>query len=135
MFRYLAARCRTDSDDQLFVSESLREAGLKRITVSLDSINEAVFQRMNGVGFPASLVLDGIVAALRAGFASVKANMVVKRGVNDTQILSMARHFRGTGVEVRFIEFMDVGMSNGWNMELVVPSNVLESSGEQKKIY
>ena len=108
---------------------------MKRITVSLDSINEAVFQRMNGVGFPASLVLDGIVAALRAGFASVKANMVVKRGVNDTQILSMARHFRGTGVEVRFIEFMDVGMSNGWNMELVVPSNVLESSGEQKKIY
>ncbi|VVD30877.1 GTP 3',8-cyclase MoaA [Paraburkholderia dioscoreae] len=104
-------------------AQSLRDAGLKRITVSLDSIDEAVFQRMNGVGFPAASVLEGIDAARRVGLAPVKVNMVVKRGVNDTQILPMARHFRGTGVEVRFIEFMDVGASNGWNMESVVPSS------------
>jgi cyclic pyranopterin phosphate synthase len=104
-------------------AQSLLDAGLKRITVSLDSIDEAVFQRMNGVGFPAALVLEGIDAALRVGLAPVKVNMVVKRGVNDTQILPMARHFRGTGVEVRFIEFMDVGASNGWNMKSVVPSS------------
>lgn len=104
-------------------AQSLRDAGLKRITVSLDSIDEAVFQRINGVGFPAALVLEGIDAALCVGFAPVKVNMVVKRGVNDTQILPMAEHFRGTGVELRFIEFMDVGTSNGWNMESVVPSS------------
>nr|WP_306456890.1 GTP 3',8-cyclase MoaA [Paraburkholderia bryophila] len=104
---------------------ALRDAGLKRISVSLDSIDEAVFQRMNGVGFPAALVLEGIEAAQRAGFAPVKVNMVVKRGVNDAQILPMARHFRGTGVEVRYIEFMDVGTSNGWNMESVVPSSAV----------
>ncbi|MFM0387614.1 GTP 3',8-cyclase MoaA [Paraburkholderia dipogonis] len=104
-------------------AQMLRDAGLKRITVSLDSIDEAVFQRMNGVGFPAALVLEGIDAAQRVGLAPVKVNMVVKRGVNDTQILPMARHFRGTGVEIRFIEFMDVGASNGWNMESVVPSS------------
>lgn len=103
-------------------AQALRDAGMKRITVSLDAIDEAVFQRMNGVGFPAALVLEGIDAALRVGLAPVKVNMVVKRGVNDTQILPMAAHFRGTGVEVRFIEFMDVGASNGWNMESVVPS-------------
>ncbi|MFM0514273.1 GTP 3',8-cyclase MoaA [Paraburkholderia sp. RL17-373-BIF-A] len=104
-------------------AQLLRNAGLKRITVSLDSIDEAVFQRMNGVGFPAALVLEGIDAALRVGLAPVKVDMVVKRGVNDTQMLPMARHFRGTGVEVRFIEFMDVGASNGWNMESVVSSS------------
>lgn len=104
-------------------AQALRDAGMKRITVSLDAIDEAVFQRMNGVGFPAALVLEGIDAALRVGLAPVKVNMVVKRGVNDTQILQMASHFRGTRVEVRFIEFMDVGASNGWNMESVVPSS------------
>lgn len=104
-------------------AQSLRDAGLKRITVSLDSIDEAVFQRMNGVGFPAAQVLEGIDAALHVGFAPVKVNMVVERGVNETQILPMARHFRGTGVTVRFIEFMDVGATNGWNMESVFPSN------------
>lgn len=104
-------------------AQSLRDAGLKRISVSLDSIDETVFQRMNGVGFPAALVLEGIDAARQVGFVPVKVNMVVKRGVNDAQILPMARHFRGTGVEVRFIEFMDVGTSNGWNMESVVPSS------------
>ncbi|CAG9236833.1 GTP 3',8-cyclase [Paraburkholderia caribensis] len=104
-------------------ARALRDAGMKRITISLDAIDEAVFQRMNGVGFPAAVVLEGIDAALRVGLAPVKVNMVVKRGVNDTQILPMAAHFRGTGVEVRFIEFMDVGASNGWNMESVVPSS------------
>jgi len=104
-------------------AQSLRDAGLKRITVSLDSVDDTVFERMNGVGFPAALVLEGIDAALQVGLAPVKVNMVVKRGVNDAQILPMARHFRGTGVEVRFIEFMDVGTSNGWNMESVVPSS------------
>jgi len=104
-------------------AQALRDAGMTRITVSLDAIDEAVFQRMNGVGFSALVVLQGIDAALRAGFAPVKVNMVVKRGVNDRQILPMATHFRGTGVEVRFIEFMDVGASNGWNMESVVPSS------------
>ncbi|MFM0292162.1 GTP 3',8-cyclase MoaA [Paraburkholderia sp. RL17-380-BIE-A] len=104
-------------------AQLLRDAGLKRITVSLDSIDEAAFQRMNGVGFPAAFVLEGIDAAQRVGLAPVKVNMVVKRGVNDTQILPMARHFRGTGVEVRFIEFMDVGASNGWKMASVVPSS------------
>ncbi|OUL92519.1 hypothetical protein CA602_03225 [Paraburkholderia hospita] len=86
-------------------------------------IGETVFQRMNGVGFSALVVQQGIDAALRAGFAPVKVNMVVKRGVNDSQILPMATHFRGTGVEVRFIEFMDVGTSNGWNTESMVPSS------------
>ncbi|ASV96768.1 GTP 3',8-cyclase MoaA [Paraburkholderia aromaticivorans] len=109
-------------------AQLLRDAGLKRITVSLDSIDEAVFQRMNGVGFPAAFVLEGIDAAQRVGPAPVKVNMVVKRGLNDTQILPMARHFRGTGVEVRFIEFMDVGASNGWNMASVVPSSELVRS-------
>ncbi|WP_233799812.1 GTP 3',8-cyclase MoaA [Paraburkholderia sp. HP33-1] len=104
-------------------AQALRDAGMKRITVSLDAIDEAVFQQMNGVGFSALAVLQGIDAALRAGFAPVKVNMVVKRGVNDAQILPMATHFRGTGVEVRFIEFMDVGASNGWNMESVMPSS------------
>nr|WP_315697056.1 GTP 3',8-cyclase MoaA [Paraburkholderia fungorum] len=112
-------------------AQLLRDAGLKRITVSLDSIDEAVFQRMNGVGFPAARVLEGIDAALRVGLAPVKVNMVVKRGVNDMQILPMARHFRGTGVEVRFIEFMDVGASNGWNMESVVPSAEVVRSIEE----
>jgi len=113
-------------------AQSLRDAGLKRITVSLDSIDEAVFQRMNGVGFPAALVLDGIDAALQVGLTPLKVNMVVKRGVNDTQILPMARHFRGTGVEVRFIEFMDVGTSNGWNMESMVPSSEVVRSIDEE---
>ncbi|QQC63149.1 GTP 3',8-cyclase MoaA [Paraburkholderia ginsengisoli] len=104
-------------------AQSLRNAGMKRITVSLDSIDETVFQRMNGVGFPAALVLEGIDAALRVGFAPVKVNMVVKRGVNDAQILPVAGRFRGSGVQVRFIEYMDVGTSNGWNVESVVPSS------------
>lgn len=131
----LLAKLRTAGGDDIDLSlttngsllsrkaQSLRDAGLKRVTVSLDSIDEAVFQQMNGVGFSAASVLEGISSALRVGFSPVKVNMVVKRGVNEMQILPMARHFRGTGIEVRFIEFMDVGTSNGWNLESVVPSS------------
>ena len=101
---------------------ALRAAGLQRLTVSLDGLDDAVFQRMNDVGFPVADVLDGIAAAQAAGLGPIKVNMVVQRGVNDDQILPMARHFRGTGVVLRFIEYMDVGSSNGWRMDQVLPS-------------
>jgi cyclic pyranopterin phosphate synthase len=100
----------------------LKEAGLDRVTVSLDAIDDAVFKRMNDVDFAVGDVLAGIDAAHAAGFASVKVNMVVKGGMNDDQILPMARHFKGTPAILRFIEYMDVGASNGWNMDEVVPS-------------
>ena len=103
-------------------AQSLREAGLRRITVSLDALDDATFRRMNDVDFPVSDVLEGIAAAERAGLTPLKINMVVKRGVNDHEIVPMARHFRGTGHILRFIEFMDVGASNGWQMDEVVPS-------------
>jgi cyclic pyranopterin phosphate synthase len=100
----------------------LKRAGLNRITVSLDSLDDAVFQAMNDVDFPVSRVLDGIAAAVSAGLAPVKVNMVVKRGVNDSSVVDMARHFRGTSCIVRFIEFMDGGTTNGWRMDDVVPA-------------
>jgi cyclic pyranopterin phosphate synthase len=103
-------------------ARQLADAGLKRITVSLDGLDEAVFRRMNDVDFPVSDVLNGIDAATSAGLGPIKINMVVKRGVNDHEILPMARRFRGTGHIVRFIEFMDVGSSNGWRMDDVIPS-------------
>ncbi|HEY5632780.1 MAG TPA: GTP 3',8-cyclase MoaA [Burkholderiaceae bacterium] len=103
-------------------AKALREAGLRRATVSLDALDDAVFRAMNDVDFPVSDVLAGIDAATRAGLAPLKINVVVKRGVNDGQIVPLARHFRGTGHIVRFIEFMDVGASNGWRMDDVVPS-------------
>jgi cyclic pyranopterin phosphate synthase len=99
---------------------ALRAAGLRRITVSLDSLDDAVFMAMNDVEFPVGRVLEGIYAAAAAGLTPVKVNMVVKRGVNDGSILDMAEHFRGTGHILRFIEFMDVGNSNGWRMDDVV---------------
>ena len=99
----------------------LAAAGLSRITVSLDSMDEAVFQAMNDVGFPAAEVLAGIDAAAAAGLA-VKVNMVVKRGVNEDGVLEMAGHFRGAGHILRFIEYMDVGVTNGWRMDEVVPA-------------
>ncbi len=102
---------------------TLRAAGLDRVTVSLDSLDDEVFSSMNDVGFPVARVLEGIEAADRAGLRPVKINMVVKRGINDHQVVEMARHFRGSGHIVRFIEFMDVGASNGWQMEQVVPSS------------
>lgn len=104
---------------------SLKAAGLDRVTVSLDAMDDAVFKRMNDVDFPVSEVLAGIDEATRVGFGQIKINMVVKRGVNDDQILPMARHFRGSGHIVRFIEFMDVGASNGWRMDDVVPSRTV----------
>ena len=100
----------------------LAAAGLDRVTVSLDSLDEAVFRRMNDADFPVSRVLEGIDAALAAGLAPVKVNAVVHRGVNDHTLVDLARHFRGTGVVVRFIEYMDVGTTNGWRMDDVVPA-------------
>ena len=103
-------------------AQQLADAGLRRITVSLDGLDDATFRRMNDVDFPVRDVLAGIDAAAAAGLAPVKINMVVKRGVNEGEIISMARHFRGTGHIVRFIEYMDVGTSNGWRMDEVVSS-------------
>ena len=100
---------------------ALAAAGLSRITVSLDSLDDATFMAMNDVGFPVAAVLDGIDAASSAGLP-VKINAVVKRGVNDHGVVDMARHFRGTGHILRFIEYMDVGATNGWCMDDVVPA-------------
>jgi cyclic pyranopterin phosphate synthase len=103
-------------------AQALRDAGLKRITISLDSLDDEVFRAMNDVDFPVGRVLDGIDAALAAGLEPVKVNVVVKRGLNEDGILPMARHFRGTGVVLRFIEYMDVGHTNGWRLDDVVPA-------------
>ena len=103
-------------------AQQLKDAGLKRVTVSLDGLDDAVFRRMNDVDFPVADVLDGIEAAREAGLSDIKVNMVVKRSTNIDQILPMARHFRGTGVTLRFIEYMDVGATNGWCMDDVLPS-------------
>ena len=103
-------------------AKALKDAGLQRITVSLDSMDDAVFRAMNDVDFPVADVLRGVGAALAAGLTPVKVNMVVKRGVNDHTVVEMAKHFKGTGVVVRFIEFMDVGATNGWRMDDVMPS-------------
>ena len=103
-------------------ARSLKEAGLNRVTVSLDGLDDAVFRRMNDVDFPVADVLAGIEAAHAAGLSHIKVNMVVKRGTNDHEILPMARHFRGTGTTLRFIEYMDVGATNGWRMAEVLPS-------------
>jgi cyclic pyranopterin phosphate synthase len=103
-------------------ARSLRDAGLERVTVSLDSLDDEVFRAMNDVDFPVARVLEGIEAAAAAGLAPIKINMVVQRGVNDHTVVAMARRFRGTGHIVRFIEFMDVGATNGWRMDDVVPS-------------
>lgn len=101
---------------------ALASAGLNRVSVSLDSMDEAVFQGMNDVGFPVAKVLDGIEAAAAAGLGPIKVNAVVKRGVNDHTVVEMARHFKGTGHIMRFIEYMDVGATNGWRLEDVVPA-------------
>ena len=103
-------------------ARTLKAAGLQRVTISLDSLNDAVFRRMNDVDFPVADVLAGIDAAQAVGFSRIKVNMVVKRGTNDHEIAAMARHFRGSGVTLRFIEYMDVGATNGWRMDEVVPS-------------
>ena len=103
-------------------AQALKDAGLNRVTVSLDGLDDAVFRRMNDVDFPVTDVLAGIEAAHAAGLQGIKVNMVVKRGTNDQQILPMARHFRGTGTTLRFIEYMDVGATNGWRMDEVLPA-------------
>jgi cyclic pyranopterin phosphate synthase len=103
-------------------AQALKDAGLRRVTVSLDSLDDAVFMAMNDVDFPVARVLEGIEAARAAGLAPIKINMVVKRGVNDTSVVDMARYFRGSGHIVRFIEYMDVGTTNGWRLDDIVPA-------------
>jgi len=107
------------------LARPLAEAGLRRITVSLDSLDDAVFGAMNGIDFPVAKVLDGIAAAAEAGLAPVKVNMVVRRGINESSVVPMAAWAREAGVILRFIEYMDVGHSNGWRLDEVVPSNEL----------
>jgi len=103
-------------------AKALRAAGLNRVTVSLDGLDDVVFRSMNDVNFPVAEVLAGLDAAQEAGLENIKVNMVVKRGTNDHEILPMARHFQGTGIVLRFIEYMDVGATNGWRMDEVMPS-------------
>jgi cyclic pyranopterin phosphate synthase len=103
-------------------AQALKDSGLQRVTVSLDALDDTIFRRMNDVDFPVAEVLHGIEAAERVGLAPIKVNMVVKRGTNEQQILPMARHFRHSGIVLRFIEYMDVGATNGWRMDEVLPS-------------
>jgi cyclic pyranopterin phosphate synthase len=103
----------------------LAQAGLQRITVSLDSLDDATFREMNGVDFPVATVLDGIAAAAEAGLTPIKVNMVVKRGLNESSVLPMARWARDNGLILRFIEYMDVGHSNGWRLDEVVAAEEL----------
>ena len=103
-------------------AKALKDAGLERVTVSLDSLDEATFQAMNDADFPVAKVIEGIEVAAAEGLGPVKINTVVKRGTNDADIVAMAGRWRGTGHVVRFIEYMDVGSSNGWRMDDVVPS-------------
>jgi len=111
---------------------TLKEAGLERITVSLDSLDDAVFMAMNDVDFPVARVLEAIDAAAAAGLTPIKVNMVVKRGVNEGSIVEMARHFRSTGHILRFIEYMDVGHTNGWQMkDVVTAEEIVRAVDEQ----
>ncbi|CAN5709010.1 GTP 3',8-cyclase MoaA [soil metagenome] len=103
-------------------SKALGDAGLRRVTVSLDSLDDDVFRMMNDVDFPVERVLRGIEAAAAAGLGPVKINMVLKRGMNESSILPMAQYFHGTGHIVRFIEYMDVGSTNGWRLDDIVPA-------------
>jgi cyclic pyranopterin phosphate synthase len=103
-------------------AQALADAGLHRVTVSLDALDDPTFQSMNDVGFPVSRVLDGIAAAEAAGLGPIKVNAVIRRGLNEHAVLDLAERFRGTGTTVRFIEYMDVGHSNGWRLDDVVPA-------------
>ena len=102
-------------------AQPLKEAGLSRITISLDSLDDATFRKMNDADVPVAQVLDGIDAAREAGLWPIKVNAVIERGVNDHTMVELARHFKGTGIILRFIEFMDVGSTNGWQLDRVVP--------------
>ena len=112
-------------------ARALKDAGLQRVAVSLDALDDAVFRRMNDVDFPVAEVLRGIEAAQAVGLAPIKVNMVVKRGTNDHEVLSMARRFRHSGILLRFIEYMDVGATNGWRMDEVLPSAQLIQTLQQ----
>ena len=103
-------------------AKGLKAAGLQRITVSLDSLDDEVFGQMNGLGLPVKRVLEGIEAAATAGLSPIKVNCVVQHGVNDHTMVDLARHFKGTGVILRFIEYMDVGNHNGWRADEVLPA-------------
>jgi cyclic pyranopterin phosphate synthase len=112
------------------LAQPLADAGLRRVTVSLDSLDEATFQRMNGIDFPVAKVLDGIDAAVEAGLGPVKINVVLKRGENDAGMVDLARWAREAGHVLRFIEYMDVGTTNGWRLDEVVPAaEVVETIG------
>jgi len=114
---------------------TLAKAGLKRVTVSLDSLDDATFRAINDADCSVSKVIEGIEAAAEAGMAPIKINMVVKRGVNDGHVLAMAERWRGTGHILRFIEYMDVGSTNGWRMDDVVPSaEIVRKIGERYPI-
>ena len=103
-------------------AQSLKDAGLQRVTVSLDAMDDRIFRQMNDVDFPVADVLRGIEVANKVGLLPIKINMVVKRGTNDREIVPMASHFRHSGNVLRFIEYMDVGATNGWRMDEVLPS-------------
>ncbi len=107
------------------LARPLAEAGLDRVTVSLDTLDDATFRAMNDADFPVALVIEGIEAAEAAGLAPVKINAVVKRGVNDEGVVDLAERFKGTGAVLRFIEYMDVGVTNGWRLDDVVPAREL----------
>ena len=116
-------------------AESLRAAGLNRINISLDAIDEKTFQRVNDVDFPVAKVLEGIDNAHAVGFDAVKVNAVIRRGYNEHSILPLAQHFHGTGTVLRFIEFMDVGTTNQWNLEEVIPAaELVEIIGKELPI-
>jgi cyclic pyranopterin phosphate synthase len=113
-------------------ARALREAGLRRVTVSLDSLDDEVFRAMSDVDFPVTRVLAGIESAAEAGLSPVKVNMVVKRGANEESIVPMARHFHGSGHILRFIEYMDVGATNGWRLDEVVSAEeIVEAIGRE----
>jgi cyclic pyranopterin phosphate synthase len=113
-------------------AEALQQAGLHRVTISLDSLDEEVFKQMNGRRGSLAPILVGIDAAARAGLIPIKINCVVKRGTNDHTLVDLARHFRGTGHIVRFIEYMDVGNVNGWNLEDVLPADAIRARIEEE---
>jgi cyclic pyranopterin phosphate synthase len=113
-------------------ARALKDAGLKRVTVSLDGLSDAVFRRMSDSDISVATVLEGIAVAQETGLGPVKVNMVVKRGVNEHEIVPMAEHFRHSGIVLRFIEFMDVGTTNGWRMDDVVPARQIIDSISQR---
>lgn len=116
-------------------AQTLKDAGLARITVSLDSLQEDTFRQASGSDISPTTVLNGIAAAQRAGFTSLKVNMVVKRGMNEHEIIPMAAHFRNSGIVLRFIEYMDAGSTNGWRMDDVIPArHILERVASRYEI-